>query len=383
MFQRVHFVDRLNRFVVLCEAGGQTFPAHLPNPGRLWEILLPGRVLLLEKRGKGRMPRVWGALLGEEIVCLHTSFATSVAQKLLEERSVRGLEDFEVERREVSCGGYRLDFLLQRGRERLFLEVKSCTLFFDGLAMFPDAVTVRGRRHVELLENLGGTLLFIVHHPLCFAFLPDFHTDPGFSSALYAARTKILIQAIAVRWEEDGSFQYVRHLPIPWSLYEREAQNRGSYLLFGYLPKSEHIHVGNLGECFFPEGFYIYVGSAMQFLSQRIQRHLRGNKKNHWHIDFFLPFLRDIRALPVRSSERLECAIAQELGKIAQVIPHFGSSDCSCAGHLFFMPGHPLKRASFVNLLLHFRMGRIADVLRGLREGKNLDCWEEGIYNVE
>jgi len=364
VFREVLFVDRLNRFVVLCEEGGRRFPAHLPNPGRLWEILLPGRVLLLEDRGKGDMPRVWGALLGEEVVCLHTTSAASVARKLLEEGCLEDLAGFRVVGTEIPLGNSRLDFLLKRGREKIFLEVKSCTLFFDGLAMFPDAVTVRGRKHVELLADLGGAVLFVVHVPSPFAFLPDFHTDPEFASTLYVARERVLIRAVAVRWDMRGHFQYSHILNLPWEVYEREARDQGSYLLSGYLPETRRIAVGRLGELDFPQGFYVYVGSAMRGLSGRIRRHLRKRKRNHWHIDALLPFLGDIRVFPVRSSERLECAIARELEKAARPVPHFGASDCSCESHLFFLPQPPLKSASFVEVLLRFRMGRIARMLQ-------------------
>ena len=367
MFREALFVDRLNRFVVLCEEGGRRFPAHLPNPGRLWEILLPGRVLLLEDQGKRDMPRVWGALLGEKVVCLHTASAASVARKLLEEECLEDFAGFRVAGTEIPIGNSRLDFLLKRGREKMFLEVKSCTLFFDGLAMFPDAVTVRGRKHVELLADLGGAVLFVVHVPSPFAFLPDFHTDPEFASALYAARKKVLIRAVAVRWDTAGNFQYSHTLDLPWEVYEREAGDRGSYLLSGYLPETRRIAVGNLGELDFPQGFYVYVGSAMRGLLGRIRRHLRKRKRSHWHIDALLPFLEDVRAFPIRSSERLECAIARGLEDLARPIPRFGASDCSCGSHLFYLPQPPLKIAPFVEVLLRFRMGRVAGILQEIR----------------
>lgn len=364
MFRKVRFLERLNRFVVLCEEGGRVFPAHLPNPGRLWEVLLPGRTLLLEDRKGLSLPRVWGAIKEGDVVFLDTSATTSVAQKLLEEGRVEDLKGFGVVRREVPLWGSRLDFLLKRGEEECFLEVKSCTLFFDGLAMFPDAVTMRGRKHLELLGKIGGAVLFVVHSPSCFAFLPDFHTDADFAKTLYSLREKLRIYAVAVRWKESGDFEYVRSLFIPWELYEREAQDRGSYILTGYLKEDTCIPIGSLGKQCFLRGFYLYVGSAMQSLSCRIRRHLRKDKKRHWHVDFLSPFLEDLRVLPIRSSERLECAIARELGNIAQEIPFFGVSDCSCKSHLFYLPRPPLQNEAFVEMLLRFRMGRIATQLK-------------------
>lgn len=364
MFERASFLSRLNRFAVLCEAGGRTFRAHLPNPGRLWEILLPGRILLLKKGNPRGTPRVWGAIVGKEIICLDTSFANYVASKLLEEGCIEGFRGFRIERREVPLENHRIDLLLRRDFKRLFLEVKSCTLFYGDLAMFPDAVTVRGKEHVELMKKVKGAILFVVHSSSPLFFLPDFHTDFDFSLALYHAREEVEIKAVAVRWEENGTFSFVRELAIPWSLYEREGQNKGAYLLVGYLPCSRLVEVGKQGVYPLERGYYVYVGSGMGSLSGRVKRYFRASKKIHWHIDFLSPFLKDIRVIFIRGSESLECDLARELGEFSHSVPGFGSSDCSCGSHLFFFSSNPLHNVPFVSLLLRFRMGRLAEVLK-------------------
>jgi sugar fermentation stimulation protein A len=71
-----------------------------------------------------------------------------------------------VVRREPTYGGSRLDFLLGDGSERLLLEVKSCTLVEEGVALFPDAPTERGTRHLMALESFLGegraSVLFLI-----------------------------------------------------------------------------------------------------------------------------------------------------------------------------------------------------------------------------
>jgi DNA-binding sugar fermentation-stimulating protein len=67
-------------------------------------------------------------------------------------------------------GHSRFDFLLERNGRPFYLEVKSCTLVGRSIAMFPDAVTARGRRHLEELADMGrrGTpcgVLFLIHWP--------------------------------------------------------------------------------------------------------------------------------------------------------------------------------------------------------------------------
>ena len=63
---------------------------------------------------------------------------------------------------------------------------------------------------------------------------------------------------------------------------------KGSYLLLIELKDKETIQIGKLGKIDFMKGFYVYIGSAINGLEQRINRHLRKEKKLHWHIDFLL-----------------------------------------------------------------------------------------------
>ena len=63
----------------------------------------------------------------------------------------------------------------------------------------------------------------------------------------------------------------------------------GSYLLVFILDRDISCCIGKRGLMTFPQGTYVYVGSALNGLDQRIRRHLRTDKKIHWHIDYLLP----------------------------------------------------------------------------------------------
>jgi len=114
----------------------------------------------------------------------------------------------------------------------------------------------------------------------------------------------------------------------------------------------------------FRKGYYLYVGSAMKDLSQRIARHRRLLKKKLWHIDYLREHADFVAGIPIRTSRDLECSLAGELGTIADwQVPGFGSSDCSCATHLFGMGEDPLHMRSFIDRLLQFRMGLLEEEL--------------------
>jgi Uri superfamily endonuclease len=96
---------------------------------------------------------------------------------------------------------------------------------------------------------------------------------------------------------------------------------KGTYLLFMKLHKDTSILVGKHGILHFKKGCYVYVGSALNGLEQRIQRHLSTNKKIHWHIDYLLPFTEIVEILYKENTRRGECAIARMFKKNFTNIP--------------------------------------------------------------
>ena len=111
----------------------------------------------------------------------------------------------------------------------------------------------------------------------------------------------------------------------------------GAYALLIELENPEAIEVGRLGAINFPAGWYAYVGSALGGLRARVGRHLRRNKKLHWHVDYLLKVACLSEVIWTLSNERLECRIANVLQRQGfESMPNFGSSDCRCPSHLFF-----------------------------------------------
>ena len=364
------FLERPNRFLIRCRLRGRTVSAFLPNPGRLRELLLPGRAVhvITEERHPNRRTRYTAVAVerdGQPIV-LHTHRTNDVARRLIELGLVPGLEEAAVERAEIKVGGSRFDFLLSHSGAPVLLEVKSCTLAGEKVAMFPDAVTQRGARHVRELAELAerGTrtaVLFVVQWPGAEIFMPDFHTDLAFTRALLSCRHRVETKAVAVRWDQRLSLlPEARPLRIPWGAIEREARDRGCYLALLYMNRTRSVRIGKMGPVRFPRGFYIYVGSAMANLSRRMERHRRLRKRIHWHMDWLRPHARFLETLAIRSSDRLECELARSIEGISSwSVPGFGCSDCGCRSHLFGMPADPRRKQRFHDLLAWFRMDRL------------------------
>jgi sugar fermentation stimulation protein A len=370
--KKAYFLSRPNRFTVRCRLDGKVVQAFLPNPGRLLELLFPGAPVYLERaESPGRRLPLTAVAVEREghRVVLHTHKANDVARYLIQNGAVRGLQGFEILRGEVTRGKSRFDFLLEKKGQEALVEVKSCTLFSRRVAMFPDAVTARGKKHLEDLARLSDkgilcSVLFLIQWPLAEFFMPDFHTDLGFAKAMMEAREKVLFLPLSVKWRKDFSLvaREARHVAVLWEALDPEVHDGGSYLLVLRLPEETRIAVGGLGRLHLRSGFYVYVGSAAKNLTARLKRHRRLTKKAFWHIDY-LRAASELRAvLPVRSADRLECEIAWALRGLADwVVPGFGSSDCSCPSHLFGMGENPLGHPAFHHLLQHFRMERLID----------------------
>jgi sugar fermentation stimulation protein A len=343
--------------------------AYLPNPGRMWELLLPGTTVYLETNPSSgdKMPYTAVAVEKEgQPVMVHTHRTNDLANDLIQRNLVPGLEGAEVTKREIKQGRSRFDFLLRKGKEEIFLEVKSCTLFGKTLAMFPDALTARGKKHVEELANLSkkgssGAVLFLVFSPRARFFMPEYHTDLEFARALLAAKEKISIIPLAVELRADLSMTSRVHLlDIPWNIVEKEARDRGCYVLILRLRENTPIAIGGLGEVKFRKGYYLYVGSARKNLGSRLERHRRMRKRLFWHVDFLRAVAEFHFAVPIRTQDVLECALARAVSEIAEwKIPGFGSSDCLCPSHLYGMAQDPLQSAAFISLLQYYRMDRL------------------------
>lgn len=186
-------IKRYKRFLVDVELPGpEKVTAHCPNTGSMQGCLAPGNSVLLSLSGnQGRkypytleMIQVNGFWVG-----VNTARTNHLVREAMENGVAKEFAGFDAIRPEVKVGAGRLDFLLHRGKEKIYVEVKNCTLVEDGTAMFPDAVTSRGTRHLEDLARLRGeghqaVIFFCVQRMDGDVFRPAAHIDPLYAATL-------------------------------------------------------------------------------------------------------------------------------------------------------------------------------------------------------
>ncbi|MFW9952388.1 MAG: DNA/RNA nuclease SfsA [Candidatus Thorarchaeota archaeon] len=201
------FLSRPNRFVGEIEYNNTLKLAHIHDPGRLKELLIKGKkVLFTDSRGKLEYYLKAVEYENEWVIidtALHSKIATFVFNYLPQFSGIKKIK------KEVRLGRSRIDFML----ENTPLEVKGVTLVKEDIALFPDAPTERGTRHVKEITENNGILLFIIFRKAK-CFKPNFETDPKFYKALYEAKKKN-IEIIAIRVSFDGEMLYYRgYIPL-------------------------------------------------------------------------------------------------------------------------------------------------------------------------
>jgi len=208
------FQSRPNRFLDVVLVDGVETLCFIPNPGRMKELLYRGaRVYLLPVQSDTRKTQYNLTLVDHQGTLV--SVDSNVPNKLVHEAVDRGIiepfEEFRVKKAEYTFGESRLDFLLESDSGKLLLEVKSCTLVRDGVALFPDAPTKRGSRHLLTLtrglKQGRSAIFFLIQRSDANSFKPNMETDPDFAANLEEAnREGVEVYAYSSRVDFDGVF---------------------------------------------------------------------------------------------------------------------------------------------------------------------------------
>ena len=191
------FIERPNRFITKVSINGKIVKSHLPDPGRLKELLFKGAKVLLREAPKNseRKTKYSTVMVNHkgQLVSLVSTLPNQFVLESLKNNSLSMFKNFKLIKPEVVYGNHRFDFLLKDKDDKYFyLEVKSVTYVENRLAKFPDAITERGTKHAKTLTKLsydgyGTGILFVCQRPDADRFIPMWERDHKFGSALLEA----------------------------------------------------------------------------------------------------------------------------------------------------------------------------------------------------
>ncbi|MBX3053513.1 MAG: DNA/RNA nuclease SfsA [Caldilineaceae bacterium] len=202
------FLERPNRFVIHARlhSSGENVRAHCPNPGRMHELMIPGALVYLSAANDPARRTPYSLRFVEhpangQLISLNTQLPNDLFAEGLRDGFFAPFNGYTNHQREVALPTgakgvtSRIDFRLSTEEGRIcWVETKSATLVHDdGRAWFPDAPTLRGRRHVEELTHLASTgvraaVVFIIQRPDAISIAANQTTDPDFARAVVRAQ---------------------------------------------------------------------------------------------------------------------------------------------------------------------------------------------------
>ncbi len=193
--EKAVFIRRPNRFIAHVLINGAEEIVHVKNTGRCKEILQEGTDAILEASSnplrKTRYSLI-SAYKGSVLINIDSQAPNTVAYEAIRSGRISGLENVTMLKREVTFGNSRFDLYFETDSSKGFIEVKGATLESDGIAMFPDAPTERGTKHVHEMikaveQGYRGYILFIIQMKGVNLFTTNSATDMEFAKALESA----------------------------------------------------------------------------------------------------------------------------------------------------------------------------------------------------
>lgn len=200
------FLERPNRFIAIVDAQGERLRVHVADTGRMRELLVPGRTVYIAGKAGGMRKTAYDLQLvrmPQSLVSCDSRLPRALFAEALAAGRLPPFAAYRTLRPEVAYGHSRLDAMLTGPSGRCYVELKSATLVVRGKAIFPDAPTERGRRHVETLiqakrEGHQAAAVFIVQRSDATSLGPNDATDPDFGRLLRKAhRAGVQVHAFA------------------------------------------------------------------------------------------------------------------------------------------------------------------------------------------
>ncbi len=190
------FIERPNRFVGMVRIRDSEEPVHVHDPGRLRELLFKGNRVLLKRASNPGRKTAWDIVAAWSPagwVFTNSGYHRRITERILRNPSISPFGHIQQLRAEMKLGASRIDFRVELADNSIvWVEVKGCTLTVEGVALFPDAPTTRGQRHIDELAEVRkhghrAAVIFLVFRNDSVCFRPNGATDPVFEEKFWRA----------------------------------------------------------------------------------------------------------------------------------------------------------------------------------------------------
>ena len=222
--QRGYLVKRYKRFLAdIRLPDDKIITVHCPNTGSMKGCSTPGSEVVISKSANMQRKYAWTLEMVKDNKCwigVNTSLTNKLVQEGLENGIIDDFGQIDFIQREVKVSSAsRLDFLVQANGKKCYIEVKNCSMAENGIALFPDAVTSRGTRHLHELDRLRSSevdtaVLFCVQRADARSFMPAKLIDPEYTETLvkvYENGVKVLAYQADVN---PGSVTITKKIPV-------------------------------------------------------------------------------------------------------------------------------------------------------------------------
>lgn len=192
------FISRPNRFIAKVNINGKEETVHVKNTGRCKELLIKGATVYLSVSDNINRKTKYDLIAVEKIrengeallINMDSQIPNDVAEEFLKKGEIFSKD--AVIKREVTFKNSRFDIFVADKDTKAFVEVKGVTLENNGVAMFPDAPTLRGVKHIKELiaaknEGYDAYILFVIQMKGVRKFTPNVETHPEFAEILKVA----------------------------------------------------------------------------------------------------------------------------------------------------------------------------------------------------
>ncbi len=188
--QHGYFLSRPNRFIAHVEIDGTAEICHVKNTGRCRELLTERAVVYVQQHDDSKRKTKYSLIAvrkGNLLINMDSQAPNKAVAEWLADRQPFG--KIKVMKPECRHGNSRFDFYLETEKRKMFIEVKGVTLENNGIAMFPDAPTARGVKHLQelrdcLRQGYAAAVIFVIQFTGAKVFRPNYATHPEFAKAL-------------------------------------------------------------------------------------------------------------------------------------------------------------------------------------------------------